>query len=156
LISFANATFSNISAIIMATSFSGGRNRSTRRDPPNMGKQLVSFITCGCELSAPFLYLQSRARIGFHGQYLSFHTVMYYGVYYGFTLLWSRFIPSFNFFLLQMCLYQARKVSCHVRGIDLVSFYDFAIRFWNCSDRVLSFSCFSFFFYLNQCVIKYM
>jgi hypothetical protein len=34
-----------------------------------MGKQLVSFITCGCELSAPFLYLQSRSRIGFHGQY---------------------------------------------------------------------------------------
>jgi hypothetical protein len=29
---------------IMATSFSGGRNRSTRREPPTMGKQLVSFI----------------------------------------------------------------------------------------------------------------
>jgi hypothetical protein len=30
----------------MATSFSGGRSRSTRREPPTMGKQLVSFITC--------------------------------------------------------------------------------------------------------------
>jgi len=59
------ATFSNISAIswrpvlvvekfqqyfsyIMATSFSGGRSQSTRREPPTMGKQLVNFITCGC------------------------------------------------------------------------------------------------------------
>jgi hypothetical protein len=32
----------------MATSFSGGRSRSTRREPPTMGKQLVSFIPCGC------------------------------------------------------------------------------------------------------------
>jgi hypothetical protein len=44
-----NATFSNY---IMATSFSGGRSR---REPPTMGKQLVSLITCGCESSAPFL-----------------------------------------------------------------------------------------------------
>jgi len=36
----------------MATSFSGG---STRREPTTMGKQLVSFITSGCESSAPFL-----------------------------------------------------------------------------------------------------
>ena len=39
---------------IMATSFSGGRSRSTRREPPTTGKQLVNFITCGCDLSAPF------------------------------------------------------------------------------------------------------
>jgi hypothetical protein len=32
-----NATFSNI----MTTSFIGGRSRSTRREPPTMGKQLV-------------------------------------------------------------------------------------------------------------------
>jgi hypothetical protein len=31
----------------MATSFSGGRSRSTQREPPTMGKQLVNFITCG-------------------------------------------------------------------------------------------------------------
>ena len=46
-----NATFN----YIMATSFSGGRSRSSRREPPAMGKQLVNFITCGCESSAPFL-----------------------------------------------------------------------------------------------------
>jgi hypothetical protein len=39
---------------IMVTSFSGGRSRSTRREPPTMGKQLVSIITSDCELSAPF------------------------------------------------------------------------------------------------------
>ena len=38
----------------MATSFSGGRSLSTRREPPTMDKQLVYFITCGCESSAPF------------------------------------------------------------------------------------------------------
>ena len=49
-----NATFSNISArfYIMATSFSGGRSRSTRREPSTMIKQLVNFITSGCESSA--------------------------------------------------------------------------------------------------------
>jgi hypothetical protein len=40
---------------IMVTSFSGGRSRSTQREPPTMGKQLVNFITYGCESSAPFL-----------------------------------------------------------------------------------------------------
>jgi hypothetical protein len=40
---------------IMATSFSCGRSRSTRIEPPTMGKQLVSFITCSCESSTPFL-----------------------------------------------------------------------------------------------------
>jgi len=40
---------------IMATSLSGRRIRSTRRESPTTDKQLVSFITCGCESSAPFL-----------------------------------------------------------------------------------------------------
>ena len=43
--------------IFMATSFSGGRSRSTLREPPTMGKQLVNFITCGCQSSAPFLVI---------------------------------------------------------------------------------------------------
>ena len=42
---------------IMPTSFSGGRRRSTRRESPTMGKQLVNFITCGCESSAPFFVI---------------------------------------------------------------------------------------------------
>ena len=47
-----------ISAIsFMATSFSGGRSRSTRREPPTMGKQLVNLITCGYESSAPFFVI---------------------------------------------------------------------------------------------------
>jgi hypothetical protein len=41
----------------MVTSFSGGRSRSTRREPPTLGKQLVNFITCGCESSAPFFVI---------------------------------------------------------------------------------------------------
>ena len=38
----------------MATSFSGG---GSRKEPPTMGKQLVNFITGGCESSAPFLII---------------------------------------------------------------------------------------------------
>ena len=39
---------------IMATSFKGERSR---REPPTMGKQVVSFITCSCESSAPFFVI---------------------------------------------------------------------------------------------------
>ena len=64
-----NATFSNISA----TNFSGGGSRSTRKEPPTMGKQLVNFITCDCESSAPFFCnLQSRVRT---------HAVLVIGLY---------------------------------------------------------------------------
>jgi len=48
-----NATFSNISAIswrpILVVEEAG--------EPPTMGKQLVNFITCGCESSAPFFVI---------------------------------------------------------------------------------------------------
>jgi hypothetical protein len=40
---------------VVLTSFSGGGSRSTQREPPTMDKQLISFITCGCKSSAPFL-----------------------------------------------------------------------------------------------------
>jgi hypothetical protein len=52
--------FQQYFSYIMATSFSGERSRSTRREPPTMGKQLVNFITCGCELSAPFFAICVR------------------------------------------------------------------------------------------------
>ena len=57
----------------MATSFSGRGSQSTRREQPTLGKQLVNFITCGCESSAPFFCnLQSWART---------HTVLVIGLY---------------------------------------------------------------------------
>jgi hypothetical protein len=57
----------------MATSFSGGGSWSTRREPRTMSKQLVNFITCGCESSAPFFCnLQSCART---------HAVLVIGLY---------------------------------------------------------------------------
>jgi len=43
----------------MATSFSGG---GSRREPPTMDKQLVNFITCGCESSAPFFVIYKDGR----------------------------------------------------------------------------------------------
>jgi len=46
----------------MAISFSGVSSRSTRRKPPTMGKQLVNFITCGCESSAPFFVIYKTGR----------------------------------------------------------------------------------------------
>ena len=42
--------------------FSGWRSRSTRREPPTMGKQLVNFTTCGCESSAPFFIIYKARR----------------------------------------------------------------------------------------------
>jgi hypothetical protein len=58
-----NATLNNISAI--STSFSGGGSGNTRREPPIMGKQLVNFITCDCELSAPFvIYSKNISKLG--------------------------------------------------------------------------------------------
>ena len=47
--------FQQYFSYVMAISFSGGRSRSTRTEPQTMGKQLVNFIACGCESSAPFL-----------------------------------------------------------------------------------------------------
>jgi hypothetical protein len=43
-------------------SFSGGRCRSTLREPQTVGKQLVNIITCDFESSAPFSNLQIWAR----------------------------------------------------------------------------------------------
>ena len=57
---------------MMATSFSGGGRRSTRREPPTMGKQLVIFIACDSESSVPFCNLQSRVRA---------HAVLVIGLY---------------------------------------------------------------------------
>ena len=47
--------------------FSDGGSRSTRREPPTMGKQLVNFITCDCKSSAPFFVIYKaglECRIG--------------------------------------------------------------------------------------------
>ena len=38
---------------------------STWREPLIMGKQLVSFITCGCESSAPFLAHLAKGNVSF-------------------------------------------------------------------------------------------
>ena len=57
-----NATFNNISAISWRPVFSGGGSRSTRREPLTLGKQLVSFITCSCESSAPFFVINKAGR----------------------------------------------------------------------------------------------
>jgi len=46
----------------MTNSFSGGGNPSTRREPQTMSKQLVNFITCGCESSAPFFVIYKAGR----------------------------------------------------------------------------------------------
>jgi len=53
---------SSIFQLYMATSFSGGRSGSTRKEPPTMGKQLVNFITCGCESSASFFVIYKAGR----------------------------------------------------------------------------------------------
>jgi hypothetical protein len=49
----------------MATSFSGGGSRSTRREPPTLGKQLINFITCDCESSTSFLAQLAKGHVSF-------------------------------------------------------------------------------------------
>jgi hypothetical protein len=46
-----NAIFSNISAISWQPVLVVEEAGVPRREPPTMGKQLVNFITCGCESS---------------------------------------------------------------------------------------------------------
>jgi hypothetical protein len=46
----------------MATSFSGG---GSQREPSTMAKQLVNFITCGCESSAPFLAHLTQGHVSY-------------------------------------------------------------------------------------------
>jgi hypothetical protein len=60
-----NALFSNISTISWRPVFNGGRSRSIRREPPTMRKQLVIFITCGCESSSSF-FCNLQSRVGTH------------------------------------------------------------------------------------------
>ena len=67
-----NATFSNISAISWRPALVVKEAGVHRREPPTMGKQLVNFITCGCESSAPFCNLHSCART---------HAVLMIGLY---------------------------------------------------------------------------
>jgi hypothetical protein len=46
----------------MAASISGGKNRSTRREPPTMGKQFVTLSLAAASRVHLFCNLQSRAR----------------------------------------------------------------------------------------------
>jgi hypothetical protein len=49
----------------MARSFSGGRRWSTWREPPTMDKQLLNYITCGCESSAQIINHLVQVALGF-------------------------------------------------------------------------------------------
>ena len=49
--------FSNISAISWRPVLVVKEAGVPGREPPTMGKQLVNFITCGCESSAPFFVI---------------------------------------------------------------------------------------------------
>jgi hypothetical protein len=62
----------------MGTSFSGGGSRSTWREPPTLGKQLVSFITCDCRSSAVIeqrKHLRKKWKIHCYLRYGGFLTV---------------------------------------------------------------------------------
>jgi hypothetical protein len=51
--------FQQYFSYIMATSFNGGGSGENHRP---MGKQLVNFITCGCESSATFFVIYKAGR----------------------------------------------------------------------------------------------
>jgi len=62
LIYCAYRRFQQYFSYIMVISFSDGKSQSPRREPPGMGKQLINFITCSCESSAPFLVIYKAGR----------------------------------------------------------------------------------------------
>jgi hypothetical protein len=53
--SLGNLTFCFLGRPRQSQHCSDAKSWSTRREQPTMGKQLVNFITCGCESSVPFL-----------------------------------------------------------------------------------------------------
>ena len=57
-----NATFNNISAISWRPVLVVEEAAVPGKKPPTMGKQLESFITCGCESSAPFFVIYKAGR----------------------------------------------------------------------------------------------
>ena len=52
---FMPCSYMAFNVLVFTKCLSGGRIRSTRREPSTIGKQQVNFITCGCESIAPFL-----------------------------------------------------------------------------------------------------
>jgi hypothetical protein len=64
--------FQQYFSYIMATSFSGGRSWSTRREPPTMNKQLVTSSLVAASRVHLYCNLQSRART---------HAVLVIGLY---------------------------------------------------------------------------
>jgi len=68
-----DTTFSNISAISWRPGLVVEEAVVHGKEPPTMGKQLVNFITCGRESSAPFFCnLQSRVQT---------HAILVIGLY---------------------------------------------------------------------------
>jgi hypothetical protein len=54
--------FSTIFQLNHGSQFYWWKKPEYRREPPTMGKQLVNFITCGCESSEPFLVIYKARR----------------------------------------------------------------------------------------------
>ena len=79
---------------IMAASFIGGRSRSTRRESPTMGKQLVNFITCRCECTH-FCNFEQEAPQVFSGvriaRSLIFCVIFYNSLFFTIVLSVLRF-----------------------------------------------------------------
>ena len=137
----------------MATSFSGGGSRSTRREPSTMDKQLVDIITCAVSRVHPFckyiMYLCIMFKI------IEF-LIMCAGLYVRAGILltcekhfheciislrgevWVHNTCFPHHFLLK-CLYKAREVS---GGVSVCfDFYDFLLDFGTVSTMLLFF-CF--------------
>jgi hypothetical protein len=73
----------------MATSVSGGRSRSTWREPSIMGKQLLNFITCSCESSAPFVVIYKAGETGLNQIYLGPSFLLEIGVRFILKNCWN-------------------------------------------------------------------
>jgi hypothetical protein len=153
----------------MATSFSGG---GSRREPPSMGKQLVNFITCGCESSAPIFVIYKALQVKWSAPNDSCnvrqssllsnlcsnleqisktaeeHILLFWQLNYVYINKYITSLTSQLFIdVLVPCQESGRSCFC-VLAVFCLWFYDISIRFGHCSDSLVLFVCISFWYYL--------
>ena len=106
----------------MATSFSDGGSRSTRREPLTMGKQLVNFITCGCKSSAPFFTCIAKGGSRSRNRFLCPSVP---AMQYLLSVICNS--NSFQSILFKLCSVYIQKV--HIEDVHLLLWADLKIFF---------------------------
>ena len=93
------------------------------------------YTNCQCYRSWSSRSGMSRYRQRVSSNIMWFTCLFYYIFYFWFWFEPIKLAEPWQFVL--RCLYQSRKMRImylYVRGIDVASFWDFSVGFWNCSE----------------------